>query len=120
MLSQRSRSDITDLTINETITDRDYQKRVIGSVCTHFNSLHRRALLVMATGTGKTRVSISIVDVLARNGWIKNVLFLADRMELVKQAKKNFEKLLPSQTCSLLMEKNVIKTPASYSPLIRQ
>lgn len=109
MLSQRNRSDITDLTINETITDRDYQKRVIGSVCTHFNSLHRRALLVMATGTGKTRVSISIVDVLARNGWVKNVLFLADRTELVKQAKKNFEKLLPSQTCSLLMEKKCDK-----------
>lgn len=109
MLSQRNRPDITDLTINDTITDRDYQKRVINSVCTHFNSLHRRALLVMATGTGKTRVSISIVDVLARNSWVKNVLFLADRTELVKQAKKNFEKLLSSQTCSLLMEKNCDK-----------
>lgn len=109
MISQRNRSNITDLTINDNITDRDYQKRVIGSVCSHFNSLHRRALLVMATGTGKTRVSISIVDVLARNNWIKNVLFLADRTELVKQAKKNFEKLLPSQTCSLLMEKKCDK-----------
>lgn len=109
MISQRNRSNITDLTINDNITDRNYQKRVIGSVCNHFNSLHRRALLVMATGTGKTRVSISIVDVLTRNNWVKNVLFLADRIELVKQAKKNFDKLLPSQTCSLLMDKKCDK-----------
>ena len=46
----------------------------------------------MATGTGKTRVAISFVDVLQRNGWVKNVLFLADRISLVNQAHKNFVK----------------------------
>ena len=56
----------------------------------------------MATGTGKTRVAISLVDVLARNKWIKTVLFLADRTSLVKQAKKNFVKLLPHMSvCEL-------------------
>ena len=98
-----------EVVINDEITDRKYQKRVITSVCNHYNSKHRRALLVMATGTGKTRVSISTVDLLVRNGWVKHVLFLADRTELVKQARKNFEKLLPSQTCSILMDKDCDK-----------
>ncbi|MBQ1724224.1 MAG: DEAD/DEAH box helicase family protein, partial [Muribaculaceae bacterium] len=84
--------------------DRHYQKMAIKSVCEHFNSKHRRGLLVMATGTGKTRVSISLVDVLARNGWVKNVLFLADRIPLVSQAHKNFVKLLPHMTTSVLSE----------------
>lgn len=88
LISQRGRNDITDLTISDKITNRNYQKRVIESVCRHYNDKHRRALLVMATGTGKTRVSISLVDVLVRNNWIKNILFLADRIELVNQAKK--------------------------------
>ena len=58
----------------------------------------------MATGTGKTRVAISLVDVLTRNGWVKNVLFLADRIPLVSQAHKNFVKLLPHMTTSILSE----------------
>ena len=53
-------------------------------------------LLVMATGTGKTRVSISLVDVLVRNNWVKNVLFLADRIELVNR--QIYTKLLPNMT----------------------
>ena len=72
--------------------------------------MHRRALLVMATGTGKTRVSISMVELLVRNGWVKNVLFLADRIELVDQAKLNFTKLLPSQTVSSLREADCDKS----------
>ncbi len=107
MISQCNRGDISNLEISDKITDRNYQKRVIGSVCRHFNARHRRALLVMATGTGKTRVSISLVDVLVRNGWVKNVLFLADRIELVNQAKKNYTKLLPGMTVSSLREKDV-------------
>jgi len=110
MITQRGRSAITNIDINDNITDRKYQKRVIESVCKHFNKMYRRALLVMATGTGKTRVSISLVDVMIKNGWLKNVLFLADRTELVKQAKKNFDKLLNSHTCSLLMERGCDKT----------
>ncbi len=107
MIAQRGRNDITDLTISDKITDRKYQKRVIESVCRHYNDKHRRALLVMATGTGKTRVSISLVDVLIRNNWVKNVLFLADRIELVNQAKKNYTKLLPSMTVSSLRDNDV-------------
>ena len=73
----------------------------IKAVCEHYNKKHRKALLVMATGTGKTRVAISLVDVLTRNGWVKNVLFLADRISLVSQAHKNFVKLLPNTTICL-------------------
>lgn len=107
MISQRGRNDITDLTISDKITNRNYQKRVIASVCDHYNKKHRRALLVMATGTGKTRVSISLVDVLVRNNWVKNVLFLADRIELVNQAKKNYTKLLPDITVSSSRDSDV-------------
>ena len=67
LIQQRQRHDITDFSVKDNITDRHYQKMAIKSVCEHFNSKHRRGLLVMATGTGKTRVSISLVDVLARN-----------------------------------------------------
>ena len=104
MIQQRSRKDITDFTVKDHITDRAYQKMAIKSVCVHLNKKHRKALLVMATGTGKTRVSISLVDVLMRNGWVKNVLFLADRTSLVDQAHKNFVKLLPSTTTCVLSD----------------
>ena len=104
MLQKRGRKDITDFTINDNISDRYYQKTAIKAVCEHYNSKHRKGLLVMATGTGKTRVSISLVDVLKRNDWVKNVLFLADRTSLVKQAHKNFVKLLPNETTCVLNE----------------
>ena len=104
LIQKRQRHDITDFSVKDNITDRHYQKMAIKSVCEHFNTKHRRGLLVMATGTGKTRVSISLVDVLARNGWVKNVLFLADRIPLVSQAHKNFVKLLPHMTTSVLSE----------------
>ena len=104
MLQKRNRKGISDFTVNDNITDRYYQKTAIKAVCEHYNSKHRKGLLVMATGTGKTRVAISLVDVLKRNDWVKNVLFLADRTSLVKQAHKNFVKLLPNETTCVLNE----------------
>lgn len=104
MIQQRNRKDISDFSVKDHITDRAYQKMAIKAVCEHLNKKHRKALLVMATGTGKTRVSISLVDVLMRNGWVKNVLFLADRISLVSQAHKNFVKLLPSTTTCVLSD----------------
>lgn len=102
MLQRRERNNITDLLVNDKITNRPYQKMAITRICEHLNENHRRGLLVMATGTGKTRVAISLVDVLTRNKWVKNVLFLADRVTLVSQAKRNFAKLLPDMSiCEL-------------------
>ena len=104
LIQKRNRGNISDFNVKDSITDRHYQKMAIKSVCEHFNGKHRRGLLVMATGTGKTRVAISLVDVLTRNEWVKNVLFLADRIPLVSQAHKNFVKLLPHMTTSILSE----------------
>ncbi len=92
--------------INDDISNRDYQHEAIKSVCETLEEGHRKALLVMATGSGKTRTAISIVDVLTGKNWVKNVLFLADRTVLVKQAKNNFKKLLPNMSaCNLLSSK---------------
>jgi len=102
---QRSRGKIDDYTINEDITDRPYQKIAITNIAESFNNNKRKALLVMATGTGKTRTAISLVELLQRNRWIKNMLFLADRTALVTQAKRNFNVLLPNYTISVLSDK---------------
>lgn len=77
-------------------------------MCEWFNSRHRRGLLVMATGTGKTRTAISLVDVLQRNNWVKNTLFLADRTSLVGQAFRDFAKHLPSTSISQLNDNSEI------------
>lgn len=106
LIQKRGRKDITDFSVKDSITDRHYQKMAIKAVCEHYNKKHRKALLVMATGTGKTRVSISLVDVLMRNDWVKNVLFLADRTSLVSQAHKNYVKLLPNATTCVLSDKD--------------
>ena len=84
--------------IKDDITDRYYQKRAIGSIGAQFVSGKRRALLVMATGTGKTRTSISLVDILQRAGWVKRALFLADRVSLVNQAINAFKQNLPESS----------------------
>jgi type I restriction enzyme R subunit len=91
------------LEIKDEITDRPYQKIAIQRVCKDFSDSRRKALLVMATGTGKTRTVASLVDVLANHNWVTNILFLADRKELVKQAKQAFNRHLPNlSTCNLL------------------
>lgn len=89
--------------INDAISNRHYQKAAITNILTLFEKdKGRKALLVMATGTGKTRTVISLVDLMTKYGWVKNVLFLADRNALLTQAKKNFVSLLPRISCSIL------------------
>lgn len=96
-----------DIKINDNISNRYYQKEAIISVCDSLNKNQRKMLLVMATGSGKTRTAISIVDILTKHNWVKNILFLADRKALVKQAKKNFSKLMPNLSlCNLLDNKD--------------
>lgn len=104
LIQKRGRADITDLKIDDAITNRPYQKTAIKSLVEWLNLKHRRGLLVLATGTGKTRVSISLCKLLAHNNWIKNVLFLADRTELVGQARSNYENLLPSESMTSLSD----------------
>ena len=82
--------------INNAITDRPYQHEAIRCVTEALDGKHREALLVMATGTGKTRVAAAIVDLLSKANWVKRVLFLADRNALIHQAKVNLNDYLPN------------------------
>ncbi len=92
--------------IRDVIVERYYQKRAIGSIFTQFTQARRKALLVMATGTGKTRTAIALVDVLQRAGWVKRALFLADRVSLVNQAVGAFKAHLPEASpVNLVSEK---------------
>jgi len=103
--SQRKKLD--EVKVQDSITDRYYQKEAIRAVCENISTGHRKSLLVMATGTGKTRTSSSLTDVLSRGGYITNVLFLADRTALVKQAKDDFKTHLPDMSlCNLLNGKD--------------
>jgi len=112
-----SRKPLKGVTIKDEISNRYYQKEAIQSVCDAFGERNRRkALLVMATGSGKTRTVISIVDVLERYGWVKNVLFLADRQALVTQAKRAFANLMPNLSlCNLIENKVDISARAVFS-----
>ncbi len=93
------RENLQDIAINEEIVERYYQKNAIKAVCEDFQvKKKRRSLLVMATGSGKTRTVMALCDVLLKKQWIKNILFLADRTPLVKQAHRSFNALLPSLT----------------------
>ena len=82
--------------IDRKIVERPYQHRAIRNVAKSFEKdVERKALLVMATGSGKTRTVIALVDLLMRAGWVKRVLFLADRVALVNQATNAFKAHLP-------------------------
>ncbi len=98
---------LDSIAINTDIAGRYYQTRAIGSVCANFTERQRKGLLVMATGTGKTRTAIALVDVLQRANWAKRVLFLADRVSLVNQAANAFKAHLPdSSPVNLVTEKD--------------
>jgi type I site-specific restriction endonuclease len=76
------------------IVERFYQTRAIRRIGEAFErDRERKALVVMATGTGKTRTVIALCDVLMRCNWVKRVLFLADRVALVNQAVGAFKRL---------------------------
>lgn len=107
MARRTERRPLDAIPIDDHITDRVYQKEAIRAVCDHILAGHRKSLLVMATGTGKTRTASSLTDVLSRGGYITNVLFLADRVALVKQAKDDFKNYLPDMSlCNLLASKD--------------
>ena len=99
------RTSLKYVQVDKQIAGRYYQEGAIKAVCQAFGEKNRRkALLVMATGSGKTRTVIALVKVLLEHGWIKNVLFLADRNSLVTQAKRSFVNLLPDLSVTNLCE----------------
>lgn len=93
-----SRKQLSEQLINDTIAGRHYQKIAIKRVCEAFEKKARGVLLVMATGSGKTRTAAAIVDLLTKANWAKKILFLADRNALVTQAKNAFNQYLPNIT----------------------
>ncbi len=101
---RKSRLDLRNFKVDTEIVGRPYQLEAIQRVAEALVTNHdgklkgksRKALLVMATGSGKTRVSIAIVDLLTKCNWVKRVLFLADRNALVTQAKNAYKEHLPN------------------------
>ena len=102
------RTSLKNVMVKKEIAGRWYQEGAVKAVCDAFDRKNRRkALLVMATGSGKTRTVIALCDVLLQHGWVKNILFLADRNALIHQAKKNFVNLLPDlSTTNLCVDKD--------------
>ena len=101
---RKQRIPLENIIISDRITNRPYQKEAITAVCDAVTKKQRKMLIVQATGSGKTRVSISIVDVLRKHNYVKNILFLADRTALVKQAKNNYTSLLEDLSCCNLCD----------------
>ena len=102
---QTMRTSLNHVMVNKEIAGRYYQEGAIKAVCDSFGKKNRRkALLVMATGSGKTRTVIALCDVLLNHGWVKNILFLADRNSLVTQAKRSFYNMLPDLSVTNLCE----------------
>ena len=109
LLHQRrgTRKPLGKINVDEDIAGRFYQQRAIRRVGEAFEKdRQRKALLVMATGSGKTRTVIALIDQLMRANWVRRVLFLADRVALVKQAHGAFKTHLPSAPSANLLEKH--------------
>jgi len=99
------RTSLKYVSVDKNIAGRYYQEGAIKAVCRAFDEENRRkALLVMATGSGKTRTVMALCDVLLQHGWVKNILFLADRNSLVTQAKRSFVNLMPTLSVTNLCE----------------
>ena len=99
------RTSLKNVMVDRHIAGRYYQEGAIKAVCEAFDKKNRRkALLVMATGSGKTRTVIALCKVLLDHGWVKNILFLADRNSLVTQAKRSFVNMLPDLSVTNLCE----------------
>ena len=102
---RRTRQPLSAVQVDKKIAGRYYQEEAVKAVCESFDQKNRRkALLVMATGSGKTRTIIALCKVLMEKGWVRNILFLADRNSLVTQAKRSFVNLLPELSVVNLCE----------------
>lgn len=102
---QTMRTSLKNIVVNKNIAGRWYQEAAVKAVGQSFDEKNRRkALLVMATGSGKTRTVMALCDVLLKHGWVKNILFLADRTSLVTQAKRSFTNLMPDLTLTNLCD----------------
>ena len=106
-IAKRTKKPLQKAKVNEEIAGRYYQMEALKRVAETFDARHRKALLVMATGTGKTRTAIALVEMMLKQGWARRILFLADRAALVIQAKNNFVRLQPNLSCVDITKENV-------------
>lgn len=103
LVYQRSaKKDLASVAPNPNIAGRLYQLETLRRVTERLSNKFRKALIVQATGTGKTRVAIGLVELLSRARWVKRVLFLCDRRELRKQAKNAFTDFLPGEPLTIV------------------
>jgi len=114
---RQHRQPLSQIAINPSITDRLYQQEAVRRVCEAFEQKKKRkALLVMATGTGKTRTVMSIIDVFLRANQTQHILFVADRDALVQQALKDgFLKHLPNEPCERIFSHTINTTSRLYT-----
>jgi len=107
---------LSSVEINNAIVDRSYQHEAIRRVGEAFANGKRKALIVMATGTGKTRTTMGLIDLFIRSNQARRILFVADRDALVDQAKEDgFEKFLPQEPCTRLRTYDLDTTKRLYA-----
>lgn len=107
---------LSSVDIDNRIVDRAYQHEAIRRVGEAFMGGKRKALIVMATGTGKTRATMGLIDVFLRTNQARRVLFVADRDALVNQAKTDgFEKFIPNEPCTRLYSWDIDTTQRLYA-----
>lgn len=101
---RHNRQPLDNIPANGDIAGRPYQLEAIARIGETFRNNHRKALLVMATGTGKTRTAIGLIDRLVRANWVKRVLFLADRTALLTQTQRAIKANLKHTTTANLSQ----------------
>ena len=115
LYSRQNQTALTEAPVNTATTDRVYQQEGIRRVCEAFEQSKRKALLVMATGTGKTRVAMSLVDIFLRTNQARRILFVADRDALVQQAEaEGFHDHIPDEPCTRIYTHRIDKTNRLY------
>ncbi len=112
---RNNRDPLTEAEINLAITDRAYQQESIRRICEAFEAGKRKVLVTMATGTGKTRVAMSLVDIFFRCNQAQRILFVADRDALVRQALiEGFKEFIPDEPASRIYTHNIDTTSRLY------
>jgi len=115
LYSRQNQTPLTKAPISMDITDRVYQQEAIRRVSEAFEQSKRKTLLVMATGTGKTRVAMSLVDIFLRTNQARRILFVADRDALVQQAEtEGFHDHIPDEPCTRIFTHKIDKTNRLY------
>jgi type I restriction enzyme R subunit len=113
---RQNKRPVLSVIINTRIADRPYQHEAIRRVGDAFDAGRRKALLVMATGTGKTRTAMALIDLFLRTNQARRILFVADRDELVKQAlNEGFKTHLPSEPCTRIFSDKIDTTHRLYA-----